>query len=302
MHSSTNPNHESDPDKTTISLGAPVPQEQLNFSLQQLGFILQSSLNLYEILKKFNNEIKKVITYQSLHYFHSPTKQQFEIGKLHYHQARYQLKIENCNLGELVLSKNVPFSEKELTFLENTLILLLFPIKNALAFEKSLKLSITDSLTQLTNRQGFEKALNREVKFSTRHGTNISLLVIDLDNFKSINDQYGHLAGDSILSQFAEQLRIINRQTDMTFRYGGEEFTMILSHTDANGAMQVANRLREAIEKAEFTYEDKKIPLTVSIGVSTLQKDDNVKTLFSKADSALYEAKFNGRNQVKIAY
>lgn len=301
MHSSSNPNHESDPDKNTISLGAPVPQEQLNFSLQQLGFILQSSLNLYEILKKFNNEIKKVITYQSLHYFHSPTKQQFEIGKLHYHQARYQLKIENSNLGELVLSKNVPFSEKELTFLENTLILLLFPIKNALAFEKSLKLSITDSLTQLTNRQGFEKALNREVNFSTRHGSNISLLVIDLDNFKRINDQYGHLAGDSILSQFAEQLRIINRQTDMTFRYGGEEFTMILSHTDANGAMQVANRLCEAIERAEFSYEGEKIPLTVSIGVSTLQKDDNVKTLFSKADSALYEAKFNGRNQVKIA-
>tara|TARA_R110002110_G_scaffold415858_1_gene658553 strand:+ start:6884 stop:7789 length:906 start_codon:yes stop_codon:yes gene_type:complete len=301
MQNSPKPQMQVDETKTTINIEASQLKDKLTYSPYQLSFILQSSLNLYEILKRFNAELNKVIAYQSLHYYHSKTKQQFELGKLHYHQARYQLKIENLDLGELTLSKNVPFSEEELSIIESALVQLLFPVKNALAHEQAIKLSITDPLTKLNNRQGFDIALSREVEFSKRHRSNTSLLVIDLDNFKNINDTYGHLAGDAVLHQFADSLRELHRQTDMIFRYGGEEFTIILSHTAENGAMQVASRICQAIYETQFKYEGTVIPVTVSIGVSTHQTTENSKSLFSRADSALYAAKSNGRNQVKMS-
>lgn len=301
MQNSPKPQVQVNDNQKTITVEISNLKNKLTYSPQKLGFILQSSLNLYDILKRFNAELNPVVAYQSLHYFHSKTKQQFELGKLHYHQARYQLRIEELNLGELTLSKNVPFTEEELNILETALVQLLFPIKNSLDYEQAIKLSITDSLTELNNRQGFDIALNREVEFSKRHRSNTSLLVIDLDHFKKINDTHGHLAGDAVLRQFSDCLRELHRQTDMIFRYGGEEFTIILSHTAQEGAMQVAERICEKVSSKTFRFEDIIIPLTVSIGVSTHKGTENSKSLFSRADSALYEAKSNGRNQVKIS-
>jgi len=301
MQNSPKPHVQVNDNKKTITIESSNIQNKLNYSPQKLGFLLQASLDLKDIIERFNTELNQVVAYNSLHYFHSKTKQQLELGQLHYHQARYQLKIEELNLGELTVSKNIPFTQEELMILENALVQLLFPIKNALDYEKAIKLSITDPLTKLNNRQGFDLALNREVEFSKRHRSNTSLLIIDLDYFKNINDTYGHLAGDTVLRQFSDCLKELHRQTDMIFRYGGEEFTIILSHTAQEGAMQVAERICEKVSSSKFHFEGTVIPLTVSIGVSTHKDIENSQSLFSRADGALYEAKFNGRAQVKMS-
>jgi diguanylate cyclase (GGDEF)-like protein len=122
--------------------------------------------------------------------------------------------------------------------------------------------------------------------------------MIDVDKFKVINDRYGHQAGDYVLKALAKLMMQLNRNTDHLFRYGGEEFVVILNHTLAQGALFVGERMREQIEQNDFIYQGVKIPVTISIGISIFQKQDSAKELFTRADTALYTAKKSGRNQV----
>ncbi|MCS5709057.1 GGDEF domain-containing protein [Candidatus Berkiella cookevillensis] len=267
----------------------------------QLSFILQSTLNLYELMKRFHQELKNLVNYQSFNYHHAESKNKFEVGKLQYYQARYQLKIENTSLGEIVLSKNIAFTQEEIHTLENILVFLLMPLRNALAYEHAIRLSMIDPLTHLCNRQAFDMTLQREIEFAKRHQNNLSLLIVDIDFFKQINDTYGHQAGDLVLVEFAERLRQIHRQSDMIFRYGGEEFTLILAHTEHKGAVQVAERICQKTAEIPFIIKQRNVTITVSIGVSTHQGAESNQKLFSRADIALYTAKAAGRNQVKCS-
>lgn len=266
----------------------------------QLSFILQSTLNLYELIKRFHQELKNLVKYQSFNYYHTESKNKFEVGKLQYYQARYQLKIENTSLGEIVLSKNTAFTQEEIHTLESILVFLLMPLRNALAYEHAIRLSMIDPLTLLCNRKAFDMTLQREIEFAKRHRSNLSLLVVDIDFFKKINDTYGHQAGDLVLVEFSEKLRKIHRQSDMIFRYGGEEFTLILPHTEQKGAMQVAERICQKTAEIPFIIKKRNVAITVSIGVSTYQGVENNQEFFSRADIALYTAKAAGRNQVKM--
>lgn len=286
--------------QSIISLDANSFTNQKSHPLQ-LSFILQSTLNLYELMKRFHQELKNTINYQGFSYYHAESKAKFEIGKLQFYQARYQLKIEDSSLGEITLSKNLAFTPEEINVLENTLVFLLMPLRNSLAYEHAIKLSMIDPLTHLCNRQAFDMTLQREIEFAKRHKTNLSLLVVDIDFFKQVNDTYGHQAGDLVLIEFAERLRQIHRQSDMIFRYGGEEFTLILAHTEQKGAMQVAERICQKTAETPFIIKQKEVTITVSIGVSTHQETENNKKLFSRADIALYTAKAAGRNQVKMS-
>jgi len=121
---------------------------------------------------------------------------------------------------------------------------------------------------------------------------------VDSDHFKHINDSFGHSAGDSVLRELASCMQGRMRASDMLFRYGGEEFALILTGVGAKGACQMAERLRAAVAASRFDYDGQIIGLTVSIGVATLNPQDSSKSLFNKADVALYQAKRGGRNQV----
>ncbi len=169
------------------------------------------------------------------------------------------------------------------------------------ANQKLTEKATVDSLTQLKNRRAFDKRLVAEGRISRRQQTALSLLMADVDHFKAINDSYGHLAGDEILRQVAELLQSqLKRPSDLLSRFGGEEFAIILPNTSAEGAILLAEQIREAVLDADIEWEGKAIPLTISVGVSAaiIESDEHPTELLEQADKALYQAKQTGRNKV----
>lgn len=155
----------------------------------------------------------------------------------------------------------------------------------------------TDFLTGLYNRASFEETLRREVGASIRYGHPTSLLLLDLDDFKAVNDLYGHPAGDELLRRFGELLRSQCRRSDFPARYGGEEFAVILPRTGSEGARRAAERLRTAVSQGPWGMEGQPLNLTVSIGSATCPADaPDAEGLVRAADAALYAAKRAGKD------
>lgn len=161
-------------------------------------------------------------------------------------------------------------------------------------------LATTDSLTELSNRRAFLDRLHEEQRLSKRLGHTSSLLMIDFDHFKQINDEHGHHAGDQVLQHFSRLARSCLRETDSIGRLGGEEFAILLPGTDLEGATQLAERLRLLIEQTPTESDTGTIPMTLSIGVTLLNTNDaDSSVLLRRADAALYQAKSNGRNRIE---
>jgi diguanylate cyclase (GGDEF)-like protein len=162
-------------------------------------------------------------------------------------------------------------------------------------------LSQTDSLTGLWNRRHLEETLDIEFKRAKRYNKELSVMIIDLDYFKSVNDTYGHLAGDEVLRQISNKIAECQRETDFVGRYGGEEIVVILPETDLQTSIQIAEDIRKTIEQEPVEFEDKMIKVTASIGVSDLKNEhNNYPSIFAEADEALYSAKEVGRNRVQF--
>lgn len=162
-------------------------------------------------------------------------------------------------------------------------------------------LSQTDSLTGLFNSRYLRERLPGELERTTRYGRPLSLLVLDCDNFKSINDCYGHLEGDKVLQNLAEVIRHCLRRSDSAYRYGGEEFVVLLPETDSSAAMALAERLRSMFAAQEtLASNGEKICCTISIGVSRHVPTDNASSLIRRADEASYQAKERGKNCVVL--
>ncbi len=159
-----------------------------------------------------------------------------------------------------------------------------------------------DSLTDIPNRRAFEDQLAGAVELNKRHGTPFSLLVIDIDHFKNVNDQFGHAAGDRILRGVAKILDKTRRASDFLARYGGEEFVILLPQTQIHRALQVPDRLRETVGNTRFRLENNSLAVTVSIGAGEfLTGTDTADSFFARVDQALYRAKHEGRNCVRQA-
>jgi diguanylate cyclase (GGDEF)-like protein len=163
------------------------------------------------------------------------------------------------------------------------------------------ELATTDPLTGLANRKQIMTSLDLQMDGFSRHGTKFSLLMLDIDFFKKVNDTYGHQAGDSVLVELASILRTILRTLDTAGRYGGEEFVVILDTADQSQAVQSAERIRQAVERHVFSFHGHELRITVSIGASVIYPtDETVDSLIARVDKALYMAKSEGRNRVCI--
>lgn len=165
------------------------------------------------------------------------------------------------------------------------------------------KLAAFDELTGLYNRRAMIGALEATLKRMRVYRSPLSVLMMDLDHFKNVNDNYGHAAGDAVLREFARRLGTAVRQADIRCRYGGEEFCVLLPETGGEGAQVIAERIRKAIEQPLFPIDkDKEIPVTVSIGLATLMPKEDLEPamLLENADKALYRAKQEGRNRVAL--
>jgi diguanylate cyclase (GGDEF)-like protein len=159
------------------------------------------------------------------------------------------------------------------------------------------EMATTDALTGVANRRAFDHSLQLELAIVERRGTPLSLLMLDVDHFKRINDTYGHEAGDKVLVAIAQLLGGCARVIDVVARVGGEEFAVILPDTDAGGAHEVGERMRIAVARSNWLGH----PTTISIGAATLHDKEDAASLYVRADAALYAAKTSGRDRVVMA-
>ncbi|HDJ29225.1 MAG TPA: GGDEF domain-containing protein [Proteobacteria bacterium] len=160
------------------------------------------------------------------------------------------------------------------------------------------KVSI-DPLTRVDNRRAFDAKIKQEFASFKRYGSKGSMIMIDIDHFKMVNDTYGHRTGDGVLRVVAGIIKKEIRDIDSLARYGGEEFAVILPHTVLSPALEVAERLRAKVEESRFSYKGKQFSVTISLGVGEIQEDDTLESFLQRVDAALYAAKDAGRNQVK---
>lgn len=203
-------------------------------------------------------------------------------------------------LGEIVFSRRKRFNEAQLTALETLLGNLLYPLRNALLYREAVLCAHNDSLTGVGNRLALNRALEREIKLSIRNRTALSLMVLDIDHFKEVNDQYGHACGDEALKAVVNCISSCLRGVDDVFRMGGEEFVILLGDTRASEARVVAERIRSAICGMQFEMDAVSIPITASLGVAIRQPDEGSRELLCRADKLMYAAKRAGRNRTAV--
>ncbi len=204
---------------------------------------------------------------------------------------------EQC-LGEVIYHSHQaisPLSQRRLLDLESQW---LFSLRNALVVTRLQQLALRDTLTGLGNRRYFDEAFLRAIQLAERKHHQVALVLLDLDNFKQVNDNYGHHAGDDVLLAVADAMRTTLRASDTLFRFGGDEFAVLLCGEDAISAELVAHRLVKAIASH---HQCEKFGVSASAGLASYCDDDSVKTMFARADGALYQAKPAGKNAVRNA-
>jgi two-component system cell cycle response regulator len=160
------------------------------------------------------------------------------------------------------------------------------------------KMTIVDGLTGVNNKRFLMETLEREIPRARRHQRPLTLVMFDIDHFKHINDTYGHLAGDYVLKELAQLVKGRLRPDDVLGRYGGEEFCVVLPETDLKGGSAIAEELRVLVQDHSFVFEQERINVTISLGVSILQDDNDLTSFIKAADEHLYAAKRDGRNRV----
>ena len=263
-----------------------------------LTAVLQTTLNLKDMLTLFMLEVEKHLNVDGVTYRHTEHGFVSQNGHSGKHRASYGLSLQEEPLGELTLSRNKPFSEQDLAVIEHLLCPLLYPLRNALRYHVALSAAYRDPLTGLDNRAALDEALPRQTELAHRHNLPLSMLVVDLDHFKLVNDSHGHAAGDCVLRTAALRMKALLRTSDRLFRYGGEEFVLLLPATDSQGATIVAERIRQVIGEERCECEGQAIAVTASVGIAQLGEGDNQHTLFDLADKAVYRAKAEGRNRL----
>lgn len=164
--------------------------------------------------------------------------------------------------------------------------------------EEIYRMTIIDGLTQIHNKRYLVEALERDVMRARRHERDLCAIIFDIDHFKGINDRFGHLAGDHVLRELARVVQERTRRDEVFARYGGEEFVIILPETSLDGAIKLAETLREKVESHKFVFQGESIPVTISIGTAVLAENMTGTDLITAADTKLYEAKNGGRNRV----
>jgi len=266
----------------------------------QLITTLHSTLDIKHVILFFTQALISRLHCEGVHYEHHPTHTTITLGKQTPNRLDYQLKIDTHYVGDISIMRSNSFTEAEIFQIDDLLVLLLNPLNNAITYTMALESARHDPLTGLHNRITLDDELNREIKLSLRHQQPLCVLMLDLDNFKDINDQYGHLAGDIVLKNFADILKSTGRETDLKYRLGGEEFLIVLTNTDINGAKIIGERIRVALASTTSEFQQHHLKVTTSVGIANLDQNDNIDSFLNRADQALYRAKQEGKNRISV--
>lgn len=262
---------------------------------------LQTTLDLRQVINIFIDELGKLISFDQFEYSCDAIGSLISSKKRSAHSCNYKLTLENEDLGEITFTRSKKFTEEELAIIEKLMTTLVFPLRNAILYKQALNAALQDALTGCGNKRAMDINLHREAELAKRHNQDLSVMIVDVDHFKHINDNHGHAAGDEVLKQLAHCLKTVSRRTDLCFRFGGEEFVIILTKTSPAGARIISERLRRAVETSRFFFHDQEIPVSVSIGTATYHTTETLSHFIDRADKALYRAKKIGRNKVVSA-
>ncbi len=212
------------------------------------------------------------------------------------------LRSKTEEVGLIILFLENPINERISMILDTLINQVSISLYNSILFDKLGKLAITDGLTNLHNHRHFQEYIEAEIKEVNRYSKPLTLLMIDIDHFKLLNDTYGHPQGDRVLKKLSDSIMQTIRDVDYAARYGGEEFCIVLPNTDASGAYKIAERLRKRIEALSIRSDKgDAIRFTVSIGLSSVPGDArNKDDVIQHADHALYVSKEKGRNRTTM--
>jgi len=283
----------------------------VNTKIKEENFILYNTLEqtiaLYDISKQicktleedavfnyFKEEIDKYVDIASCKFIKG------NIDTSQYHdQAILNLEIDKNLIGHLITGGIKPNELEKFQILAQQFLL---GIKRAILYNQVQELSVTDTLTGAFSRRHYLERFGEELERSNKFKYQFSCLMIDIDHFKDYNDRYGHLVGDAVLKEVSGRIKESIRQIDLMGRYGGEEFSIVLTETGKDDARYVAERIRRAIEENCIKVYDEDLKVTISIGISGFPADgQDTRYLIEKADQALYKAKESGRNRVCVS-
>ena len=276
----------------TKSFGIEVAQDVLRGPLQRIGILSAAYIAKQPIVI---HEPQEHPQWESRPWLHPFLRQMLSVPLVMQGEVEGALCLFNKNNHE-------PFSAEDVDTLSTLAVHAGVAIDNARFVERMEQQAVTDSLTGLSNHMEFQKRLTEEVDRSRRYHKEFSLLMFDLDNFKMVNDTYGHQMGDAVLKEMAQVLRNSLRSVDQVFRYGGEEFAVILPETPEEGAKIISERIRQTITESCYGKgSDRSLRISVSIGLASFPQDaDQREDLIGAADQALFSAKRSGRNRVAV--
>ncbi len=267
-------------------------------ALLRITNALQSNLRVKEVFQAFAHEVRSIVGKSSLRYSNRTDGITEETGRPQDNHCTYELNLLGKSVGEVAFMRNQPFTTEEQMIFEVMLCALIYPLRNAIMYERALNSALKDPLTGINNRASMEQHLERSVSSAQRHGTPLSMLMVDIDFFKNVNDAHGHVAGDLVLSAVADSIVGCTRDSDAVFRYGGEEFAVLLTNTKLAGARLLAERIRERANDVVVQANGSRLKVTVSVGAAQLAAGDSKIDLLKHADEMLYRAKSLGRNRV----
>jgi len=249
-----------------------------------------------KLIGKSLNELSDIISKENIDFYNEQDKKLFESNKNQVYETTF--KIKNGSIRTFRIQKNIFYS-----FDGDILgyVCFMYDITELKDREKELEyMASVDPMTKLYNRRYFSEIGESILKLAKRKKQFVSIVMLDIDDFKKVNDTYGHKIGDDVIISVANTMHNISRDSDIACRFGGEEFILLLPDTDINGALIIAQKIRKTIEITKINVdENRKINVTVSVGVAVVDIDKKLETSIQKVDAKLYKAKENGKNRVE---
>ncbi|MFT7287407.1 MAG: diguanylate cyclase (GGDEF)-like protein [Halieaceae bacterium] len=299
------------PTMTAVASGAelspdPTLQQAWDVQTEHFFMLLQRLIgctSTTQAIDRYHLWLSQLGLAGGMQYSSTDGAQQVSVGPRHHHSAHYSLVLDEINLGDITLYRRARYSEAELMRIEQSLGYVARCLQATEEFATLQQLVTQDALTCLGNRTSLHEWMARELSRARRYAGPLSVMMIDVDHFKEINDTLGHLGGDQVLKVIAEVLRSSCRSSDLLFRFGGDEFTILMPHTTPEGAHEAARQIRHNIarvpdEKFGTSLVASSIRPDLSIGIASYHPVDDEQSIMQRADTHLYHAKAQGRGRI----
>ncbi|MBO9491938.1 GGDEF domain-containing protein [Endozoicomonas sp. G2_1] len=279
----------------------PVSQQHIEDDHAKRGLALleqlQTTLDINKLLNIFAMEAAKYVDFAGLYFQANDLKFAIRGSKSAKAERRFELKVHNQFIGNITYAINSPISLSNYKIIEELHQYLVHPLHNALQYQQALQLAMEDALTGLGNRRYFDEQLSRAMKHADRQQTQVGLILADLNKFKPINDVHGHDIGDRVLKHFADALKLSVRDSDSVFRFGGDEFAILVECASGQALNQIEHRIKHALSQDALLTKYK---VSCSLGKTFMDRADTEKSFFKRADNALYRNKMGNTTPLSI--